>query len=498
MDDIFITRGLGHAIASVRGRGMGQDEHHADIPQWRRPTASARRQRVHVDVTEDVPEVTKDVPHMDEDILERTTNIDVADVEGIAIDGAKGSPADHAEGFPGGPRDPSVLTLFGNHVAHSIWSGEEQPELKLVSHDRKVDKFGRPAPEIEGLVAATRLSPLIRCSVVTSNPGLISTFVERWHREISTFHLPVGELTITLDDVATLLHLPSQAIFLLMELLEVSGEEARAETVRAHGAYVYQSRCHARWWIVAAHAFLLHLVGCTLFSNKSATHVHVVHLEGFQNLGQTGGVAALVHMYDQLNEACQTPTRQMVGYLTLLQIYEHFPSVHQFVTDDAYAETTLHASRWLTTKAHMRGIIGALYRARLDALTITNVCWMPYADHRGVNGFDLISCFQERVVRQFGCIQTIPLPPVSALLSYEETYDMWMHFLDHVAPAGEIYVVPGQDACEGCEAITERLERMLNLRMVTKGTELHEIMQDCLRIARGDASDESLKARYTR
>ena len=26
---------------------------------------------------------------------------------------------------------------------------------------------------------------------------------------------------------------------------------------------------------------------------------------------------------------------------------------------------------------------------------------------------------------------------------------------------------------------------MLNLRMVTAGTELHDIMQDCLRIARG-------------
>ncbi|KAH1193932.1 Protein MAIN-LIKE 2 [Glycine max] len=336
------TRGLGRALASVRGRGMGQDEHHADVPWQRRPTTSARRQRVHVEVTEDVP-------HMDEDIPERTADVDVADVEGIAIDGAEGSPADHVKGFPGGPRDPSVLTLFAVHEAHSIWSGE------LASHGRKVDKFGRPAPEIEGLVPATGLSPLIRCSVVTGDPGLISAFVERWHRETSTFHLPVGELTITLDDVAALLHLP-----IIRTTFLASG---------------------------AAHAYLLHLVGCTLFSNKSATKVHVVHLEGFRDLGQAGGyawgAAALVHMYDQLNEACQTPTRQMAGYLTLLQcwIYEHFPSVHQCVTDDAYAETTPRASQWLTTKAHMRGIRGVSYRARLDALMITDMCWMPYTDH---------------------------------------------------------------------------------------------------------------------
>ena len=144
---------------------------------------------------------------------------------------------------------------------------QECPELKLVSHERKVALIGRPVPAIEGLVVATGLSPLIECSVVTSDPGLISAFMERWHRETSTFHLPVGELTITLDDVSSLLHLPisgafhsfeafsvDEAVFLLMELLEVSGEEARAETVRARGACVhlswvreiYEMRCQTR------------------------------------------------------------------------------------------------------------------------------------------------------------------------------------------------------------------------------------------------------------
>jgi len=37
----------------------------------------------------------------------------------------------------------------------------------------------RPVPEIEGLVGAIGLSPLVDCSVVTGDPGLISAFVER-------------------------------------------------------------------------------------------------------------------------------------------------------------------------------------------------------------------------------------------------------------------------------------------------------------------------------
>ena len=31
---------------------------------------------------------------------------------------------------------------------------------------------------------------------------------ERWHQETSSFHLPVGEITITLDGVACLLGIP--------------------------------------------------------------------------------------------------------------------------------------------------------------------------------------------------------------------------------------------------------------------------------------------------
>ena len=46
-----------------------------------------------------------------------------ADVEGA--DRAEGSDADAAaEGFPGGPRDQSVLTSFTDHAAHAVWSGQ--------------------------------------------------------------------------------------------------------------------------------------------------------------------------------------------------------------------------------------------------------------------------------------------------------------------------------------------------------------------------------------
>ena len=82
-------------------------------------------------------------------------------------------------------------------------------------------KFGRPAPKIEGFVVASGLSPLITCSLDTGDRGLMSAFVERWHKETSSFHLPVGEVTITLDDVASLLHLSVVGEFHNFELLHV-------------------------------------------------------------------------------------------------------------------------------------------------------------------------------------------------------------------------------------------------------------------------------------
>ena len=57
----------------------------------------------------------------------------------------------------------------------------------------------------------------------------------------------------------------------------------------------------------------------------------------------------------------------------------------------------------------------------------------------------------ERVVRQFGYVQTIPPPLVSASLSYEDIDDRWMHYSDHLAAVGEIFVVPRQVSADYME-----------------------------------------------
>lgn len=75
---------------------------------------------------------------------------------------------------------------------------------------------------------------------------------------------------------------------------------------------------------------------------------------------------------------------------------------------------------------------------------------MPYGNRRAVREFDLISCFAghirwgsvvvihrpERVVQQFGYVQTIlPHSPGSRLL-FADIDDKWMYFSEYLAPVG--------------------------------------------------------------
>jgi len=117
------TRDVGHTLAMIIDRGRQDEDDVVDVPQRCRPIASARRQRVH-QMIKDVPHMIEDVPHMAEDAPEMTADVQATVAKDLGRDGAEGSHADDAEGFPGGSRDPSVLTSFADHVAHAIWSGQ--------------------------------------------------------------------------------------------------------------------------------------------------------------------------------------------------------------------------------------------------------------------------------------------------------------------------------------------------------------------------------------
>ncbi|KAJ1409032.1 Aminotransferase-like, plant mobile domain [Sesbania bispinosa] len=121
--------------------------------------------------------------------------------------------------------------------------------LKVVTHGRNLKRL--EDDYIRDIVDDSGLGPLIEGTHSMIDRSLVSAFTERWHRETSSFHLPVGEMTITLDDVSSLLHLPvtgrlfslpalgkDEANQLLVSALKVSHADAFTESEITRSAYV--------------------------------------------------------------------------------------------------------------------------------------------------------------------------------------------------------------------------------------------------------------------
>ena len=65
----------------------------------------------------------------------------------------------------------------------------------------------RPHPQIVSYIKWTGLYGLYTLDFIQLDWALITALVERWRTETHTFHLPYGEMTITLEDVEVLLGL---------------------------------------------------------------------------------------------------------------------------------------------------------------------------------------------------------------------------------------------------------------------------------------------------
>lgn len=59
------------------------------------------------------------------------------------------------------------------------------------------------------------------CSLTMLDGHLLTTFVEQWHKDTSSFHLSFGEMAITLDDVSSIFHLPLAGSFFTVHLISL-------------------------------------------------------------------------------------------------------------------------------------------------------------------------------------------------------------------------------------------------------------------------------------
>jgi len=62
-------------------------------------------------------------PDVQDDPMEAPAAVEDIPADIPANTGAEVAEDEH-QGFPGGPSDPSVLTLYADHIACSVWTGE--------------------------------------------------------------------------------------------------------------------------------------------------------------------------------------------------------------------------------------------------------------------------------------------------------------------------------------------------------------------------------------
>ena len=82
----------------------------------------------------------------------------------------------------------------------------------------------------------SNLSPLITASYRSVSKIIISCFVERWQPERNTFHMSFGEMSISLDDVTTILGNPMTGRSVAYSI-RMSFQDAHSLIVDALGVY---------------------------------------------------------------------------------------------------------------------------------------------------------------------------------------------------------------------------------------------------------------------
>ncbi|KAD7477558.1 hypothetical protein E3N88_00694 [Mikania micrantha] len=121
--------------------------------------------------------------------------------------------ADMDAHFTYGPLNNDLLWLSGSHRGDYYFQNPDRDDgiLRIRRGDQDFWKHlkSHPIPEnVMEFITLAGFGGIVQCGNRRLDRALISALVERWRPETHTFHLPIGETTITLQDVNILWGLP--------------------------------------------------------------------------------------------------------------------------------------------------------------------------------------------------------------------------------------------------------------------------------------------------
>nr|CAN68701.1 hypothetical protein VITISV_026014 [Vitis vinifera] len=253
-----------------------------------------------------------------------------------------------------------VAGRFHVKTKHSIGSSNRKPRTY---HHRHRSSTIRVDPDMGSVltcrhrfrrewVLGDRVQPYIiqsglyvfhRMGHVKVDWPLITALLERWCPKTHTFHMPVGEMTITLQDVVILFglrvhgHPVTGSIdidwhALCEELLGVRSTETDIRGASLTICFITTHFSHLPPRVVdevtlqrRARAYLLLLVGGSLFLDKKGVYIQLAILPMLTDFDETAqyswGSATLAHLYRELCQASLNSVETITGPLQLLQLW---------------------------------------------------------------------------------------------------------------------------------------------------------------------------------
>ncbi|KAK9988184.1 hypothetical protein SO802_028423 [Lithocarpus litseifolius] len=253
-----------------------------------------------------------------------------------------------------GPSIRDVLMRQDVHRSSLLWDApladERVPGVLTCRRQEKGLFEAGLDPQIAVYITDAGLDGLLQVPNIDVDHALITALVERWRPETHSFHLPHGEMTITLQDMEVIMGVPVVGLpmvgftrmdkwgDLCAELLghrppdrEVSGKK---NTAVMEGQRV-KAKWHEEWFrnplpadatemLMQQYArfYILEMLAGMLFMDKSGERHNIMYLQFFNPISNgknySWGSAALSWLYRHLCKASEKTAKQIGGVVLLV------------------------------------------------------------------------------------------------------------------------------------------------------------------------------------
>ncbi|XP_071724173.1 serine/threonine-protein phosphatase 7 long form homolog [Rutidosis leptorrhynchoides] len=347
--------------------------------------------------------------------------------------------AERSSWIPQGPREQDLLWFQPQHRSRHIYSSHEECDRPLLV--RRADTFFWEW-------------------YMEYDHHLLTALAERWRPETHSFHLSIGETTITLQDVEVLMGLR-------VDGLPVTGSESYPSDIDGYVERMFG--CRPRRY--GKTAIRLACIREHLEDNRehSQNKIDLFILRLLEDPEACGclswGSAMLAYTYLALCNSASSGEHymNMCGLLVqswawtrILKVRPRFRRGHVAPVDVPFA------AQWTRplSRTNITSHILVAYRDQLSIMTSSRFLWTPYADlmyslpddcHQDEHIWMLRTYlyyyyimdghYPNRVMRQFGCLQVVPDAPLnenetnrlhrlkrsSHVMNWQQVHNVYVH-----------------------------------------------------------------------